>query len=110
MPRHIDVLGPLPPPFGGVSVHIVRFLELVRGRGLTLRMDNGCQPTSGAFQKAMKRLEITPEWTVILQTTLSGEREQIVVSRWYLAPGLFLEAGQHEDRSLTLDIKLRRPY
>jgi autotransporter translocation and assembly factor TamB len=54
--------------------------------------------------------QITPEWTVILQTTLSGEREQIVVSRWYLAPGLFLEAGQHEDRSLTLDIKLRRPY
>lgn len=35
MPRHIDVLGPLPPPFGGVSIHIVRFLELVRGQGLT---------------------------------------------------------------------------
>jgi hypothetical protein len=54
--------------------------------------------------------QITPYWTVILQTTLSGEREQIVVSRWYLAPGLFLEAGQHEDRSLSLDFKMRRPY
>jgi hypothetical protein len=54
--------------------------------------------------------QITPSWTVILQTTLSGEREQIVVSRWYLAPGLFLEAGQHEDRSLSLDLKMRRPY
>jgi autotransporter translocation and assembly factor TamB len=54
--------------------------------------------------------QLTPEWTVILQTTLSGEREQIVVSRWYLAPGLFLEAGQHEDGSLSLDLKLRRPY
>jgi translocation and assembly module TamB len=54
--------------------------------------------------------QITPSWTVILQTTLSGEREQIVVSRWYLAPGLFIEAGQHEDRSLSLDLKLRRPY
>jgi hypothetical protein len=54
--------------------------------------------------------QITPEWTVILQTTLSGEREQIVVSRWYLAPGFFLEAGQHEDRSLSLDLKMRRPY
>jgi hypothetical protein len=53
---------------------------------------------------------ITPAWTVILQTTLSGEREQIVVSRWYLAPGFFLEAGQHEDRSLSLDLKMRRPY
>jgi autotransporter translocation and assembly factor TamB len=54
--------------------------------------------------------QITPAWTVILQTTLSGEREQIVVSRWYLAPGLFLEAGQHEDGSLSLDLKMRRPY
>jgi autotransporter translocation and assembly factor TamB len=54
--------------------------------------------------------QLTPSWTVILQTTLSGEREQIVVSRWYLAPGLFLEAGQHEDGSYSLDLKLRRPY
>jgi autotransporter translocation and assembly factor TamB len=54
--------------------------------------------------------QITPSWTVILQSTLSGEREQVVVSRWYLAPGLFLEAGQHEDRSLSLDLKMRRPY
>ncbi len=54
--------------------------------------------------------QITPAWTVILQSTLSGEREQIVVSRWYLAPGLFLEAAQHEDGSLSLDLKLRRPY
>jgi autotransporter translocation and assembly factor TamB len=54
--------------------------------------------------------QLTPSWTVILQTTLSGEREQIVVSRWYLAPGLFLEGGQHEDGSLSLDLKLRRPY
>jgi hypothetical protein len=54
--------------------------------------------------------QITPSWTVILQSTLSGEREQVVVSRWYLAPGLFIEAGQHEDRSLSLDLKMRRPY
>ncbi|MFV2071689.1 MAG: translocation/assembly module TamB domain-containing protein [Thermoanaerobaculales bacterium] len=54
--------------------------------------------------------QITPSWTVILQSTLSGEREQLVVSRWYLAPGLFIEAAQHEDNSLSLDLKLRRPY
>ena len=54
--------------------------------------------------------QITPAWTVILQSTLSGEREQVVISRWYLAPGFFLEAGQHEDRSLSLDLKMRRPY
>jgi autotransporter translocation and assembly factor TamB len=54
--------------------------------------------------------QLTPEWTVILQSTLQGEREQIVVSRWYIAPGLFLEAAQHEDGSYSLDIKMRRPY
>jgi hypothetical protein len=54
--------------------------------------------------------QIVPSWTVILQTTLSGEREQVVISRWYLAPGLFLQASQQEDRSLSFDLKLRRPY
>ena len=54
--------------------------------------------------------QITPGWTVILQSNLSGEREQLVVSRWYLAPGLFLEAAQHEDGTLSLDLKMRRPY
>ncbi len=54
--------------------------------------------------------QLTPSWTVILQTTLSGEREQIVTSRWFLAPGLFIEAGQHEDGSFSLNLKLRRPY
>ncbi len=54
--------------------------------------------------------QLTPFWTVVLQTTLAGEREQLVISRWYLAPGLFVEAAQHEDGSLSLDLKLRRPY
>ncbi|MBD3853304.1 MAG: translocation/assembly module TamB domain-containing protein, partial [Acidobacteria bacterium] len=54
--------------------------------------------------------QITPGWTVILQSNLSGERQQLVVSRWYLAPGLFLEAAQHEDGTLSLDLKMRRPY
>jgi translocation and assembly module TamB len=54
--------------------------------------------------------QLTPSWTALLQTTLSGEREQIITSRWYLAPGLFLEASQREDGTLAADIKLRRPY
>ena len=54
--------------------------------------------------------QLTPFWTVVLQTTLAGEREQLVISRWYLAPGLFVEAAQHEDGSYSLDLKLRRPY
>lgn len=34
MRRRIVVLGPLPPPFGGVSIHIVRFLELLKSEGI----------------------------------------------------------------------------
>lgn len=34
MKRQIVVLGPLPPPFGGVSLHIVRFLELLKSEGI----------------------------------------------------------------------------
>ena len=29
----IDVLGPVPPPFGGVSIHVVRYVELLRAAG-----------------------------------------------------------------------------
>ncbi|MFT5232183.1 MAG: glycosyltransferase involved in cell wall biosynthesis [Candidatus Krumholzibacteriia bacterium] len=35
MSRRVNVLGPLPPPFGGVSIHIVRFLELLKAEGAT---------------------------------------------------------------------------
>jgi len=40
-----------------------QFPEGGRGKGLTLRLDNGCQPTSKTFQDALRTLEITPEWT-----------------------------------------------
>lgn len=30
----VTVLGPLPPPYGGVSIHVVRFLELIQAEGL----------------------------------------------------------------------------
>lgn len=35
MTRRVDVLGPLPPPYGGVSIHIIRFLELLRAEKVT---------------------------------------------------------------------------
>lgn len=37
MARRIVVLGPLPPPFGGVSLHIVRFMELLKSEGVGAR-------------------------------------------------------------------------
>jgi len=54
--------------------------------------------------------QLSPTWTFILQSNLSGQREEVVVSRWYLAPGVFVEASRDLDGSYGCDIKLRRPY
>lgn len=39
------------------------FPEGSRGKGLTLRMDNGCQPTSKAYVDVLDTCRITGEWT-----------------------------------------------
>ncbi len=38
MPRSITILGPVPPPFGGVSVHIVRIAEVLSGQGVEVEI------------------------------------------------------------------------
>ena len=45
-----------------------------------------------------------------VQSNLSAERAEVIVSRWYLAPGLFLEATRELDGSYGVDLKIRRPY
>ena len=37
-PRRVDLLGPVPPPFGGVSIHILRFRALLEAEGHTARV------------------------------------------------------------------------
>jgi hypothetical protein len=54
--------------------------------------------------------QLAPNWTVTLQSNLSTERAEVIVSRWYLAPGVFLEASRELDGSYGADIKMRRPY
>jgi translocation and assembly module TamB len=54
--------------------------------------------------------QLSPTWTFIVQSNLSAQREEVVVSRWYLAPGVFVEASRDLDGSYGFDIKLRRPY
>lgn len=39
-----------------------------------------------------------------------GEREEVIVSRWYLAPGIFFEASRDLDGTYGVDLKLRRQY
>jgi hypothetical protein len=54
--------------------------------------------------------QLSPTWTFIVQSNISAERQEAFVSRWYLAPGLFIEASRDSDDSYGVDLKLRRPY
>jgi len=64
--------------------------------------------TGGARITLVKQL--TKSWTVTLQSNLSGAQEPVIVSRWYLAPGIFVEASQNVEGSYGIDLLLRRPY
>jgi len=66
--------------------------------------------TSGPAARVTVVQQLAPNWTVTLQSNLSAERAEVIVSRWYLAPGIFLEASRDLDGSYGLDIKMRRPY
>jgi hypothetical protein len=54
--------------------------------------------------------QVNPRWTVVVQGNLSANREEVVVSRWYLSRGLFLEATRDLDGRYAIDLKLRRRY
>ncbi len=76
-----------------------------------LRVDPFSESTTGnptARVTVVKQL--APNWTVVVQSNLSSNREEVVISRWYLSPGLFLEATRDTDGSYSLDVKLRRRY
>src|SRR6266699_6590034 len=45
----ILILGPVPPPFGGVSVHLSRFLPLLAGTGLRFAVLNHFASTDAPF-------------------------------------------------------------
>ncbi|MCU0302610.1 MAG: translocation/assembly module TamB domain-containing protein [Thermoanaerobaculales bacterium] len=65
---------------------------------------------SGPSARVTVVQQLSPSWTVTLQSNLSAERAEVIVSRWYLAPGIFLEASRQLDGSYGVDIKMRRPY
>jgi translocation and assembly module TamB len=54
--------------------------------------------------------QLGPSWSLMLQTNLSTNREEVVVLRWFLGQGLFLEATRDLDGSVGVDVKLRRRY
>jgi hypothetical protein len=54
--------------------------------------------------------QITRDWSVTLSTTLDSNRQEVIVSRWRLGPGLFLEATRDTDSSVSLEVKWLRRY
>ncbi len=66
--------------------------------------------SSGPAARVTVVQQLASNWTVTLQSNLSAERAEVIVSRWYLAPGIFLEATRELDGSYGVDIKMRRPY
>jgi translocation and assembly module TamB len=88
--------------------------ELDRRTKLVLphvRVDPFAESSSGGPAARVTVVQqLAKNWTVTLQSNLSAERAEVIVSRWYLAPGLFLEASRDLDGSYGVDLKLRRPY
>ncbi len=54
--------------------------------------------------------QLSPNWSLMLQSNLSANREEVVVLRWFLGQGVFLEATRDVDGSVGVDLKLRRRY
>jgi len=91
--------------------------ELDRRAGLTLpvdqvRVDPFAETSTGEPGAARVTVvkQLNPAWTVTVQSNLSGEREEVIVSRWYIAPGIFFEASRDLDGTYGVDLKLRRQY
>ncbi len=76
-----------------------------------LRVDPFSESTTGNPTARVTLVkQLAPNWTVVVESNLSSNREEVVISRWYLSPGLFLEATRDTDGSYSLDVKLRRRY
>jgi len=50
------------------------------------------------------------DWTVTVSTTLDSNRQEVIVSRWRLGPGVYLEATRDTDSSYALEVKWQRRY
>lgn len=81
MRRKIVVLGPLPPPFGGVSLHIVRFLELLKSEGVqavahpytgTTRVGRVAKILQAARMLAAIHLRVRPGRNAVLHLHYGG--------------------------------------
>ncbi len=54
--------------------------------------------------------QLSRDWTVTLSTNLASNREEVVVSRWRLGQGFYLEANRDTDGSYGLEVKWQQRY
>jgi len=54
--------------------------------------------------------QLSRNWTVTLSTTLDSNRQEVIVSRWRLGQGVYLEATRDTDASYALEVKWQRRY
>ncbi len=54
--------------------------------------------------------QLSRNWIVTVSTTLASNREEVIVSRWRLGQGVFLEAARDTDGSYSMDVKWQRRY
>ncbi|HHQ47827.1 MAG TPA: hypothetical protein ENK19_02980 [Acidobacteria bacterium] len=54
--------------------------------------------------------QLTPTWTIAVESNLASNREEVFFSRWILAPQVYLELTRQRDGSWTTDLRLRKRY
>lgn len=64
--------------------------------------------TPAARVTVVKR--VSSDWTVTYSTNLAANREDLVKSRWRIAPGLFFEVNRDTDGSFWAELKWQRRY
>jgi len=79
---------------------MTEFPDGVRDAGLTLRMDNGCQPTSRAYQQTLDTLGITGEWVGFNCPEQNAHVESVIGT--LKQDWLWLEEYDTDDEALTL--------
>jgi hypothetical protein len=54
--------------------------------------------------------QFSRDWIVTVSTTFASNREEVIVSRWRLGQGVYLEATRDTDGSYSMDVKWQRRY
>ena len=54
--------------------------------------------------------QLNRDWIVTVSTNLAANREEVITSRWRLAPGIYLEANREQDGSYSMEVKWQRRY